>query len=454
MTENPPHNKTQLRLDRLRRALESGRLQRLERLLHALHPAEIALLIESLPQTEREIVWGLVEPEDHGEVLLHVNDEVRGNLIQEMDDDMLLAATEGLEMDDLADLVADLPEAVTQEVLHSMDLENRQRLEAVLSYPEDTAGGLMNTDPVTVRPDVNIDVVQRYLRLRGPMPEHTDKLFVVDRYGRYLGVVPLQKLLTGDPDDTIAEIMDTEGKPIDVSLSSRDVAKRFEDFDLLSAPVVDSERLLLGRITIDDVVDVIRDQAEHELLSRVGLDEEEDLFAPVRTSAQRRAIWLGVNLVTAFLAAEVVGLFQNTIHAMVALAVLMPIVPSMGGIAGSQTITLMIRGLALGQIGTGNSRALLAKELAVAIINGLLWAVVVGAVAYAWFGNAEISAIMGAAMVINLLNAALSGWGLPLLMRRVGIDPALAGSVVLTTFTDCVGFSAFLGLATLFLVHH
>ncbi len=454
MTENPPHKKSELRLERLRRALESGRLRRLERLLHALHPAEIALLIESLPQTEREIVWGLVDPDDHGEVLLHVNDEVRGNLIQEMDDDMLLAATEGLEMDDLADLVADLPEAVTQEVLRSMDLENRQRLEAVMSYPEDTAGGLMNIDPVTVRPDVNIDVVQRYLRLRGPMPEHTDKLFVVDRYGRYLGVVPLQTLLTGDPEDTIGEIMDTEGKPLDVSLSSREVAKRFEDFDLLSAPVVDGDRLLLGRITIDDVVDVIRDEAEHELLSRVGLDEEEDLFAPVRISAKRRAIWLGVNLITAFLAAEVVGLFQNTIHAMVALAVLMPIVPSMGGIAGSQTITLMIRGLALGQIGSGNARALLAKELAVAVINGLLWAVVVGAVAYAWFGNVEIAAIMGAAMVINLINAALSGWGLPLLMRRVGIDPALAGSVVLTTFTDVIGFSAFLGLATIFLMHH
>lgn len=453
MTENPPHKKSELRLERLRRALESGRLRRLERLLHALHPAEIALLIESLPQTEREIVWGLVDPEDHGEVLLHVNDEVRSNLIQEMDDDMLLAATEGLEMDDLADLVADLPEAVTQEVLHSMDLENRQRLESVMSYPEDTAGGLMNTDPVTVRPDVNIDVVQRYLRLRGRVPEHTDSLFVVDRYGRYMGVVALQHLLTLDPDLTIAEVMDTQDKPLDVSLTARDVAKRFEDLDLLSAPVVNSDRLLLGRITIDDVVDVIRDEAEHELLSRVGLDEEEDLFAPVRASARRRAIWLGTNLVTAFLAAEVVGLFQNTIHAMVALAVLMPIVPSMGGIAGSQTITLMIRGLALGQIGSGNARALLAKEVTVALINGLLWAVVVGVVAFAWFDNAPIALIMGAAMIINLLNAALTGWGLPLLMRRMGIDPALAGSVVLTTFTDVIGFSAFLGLATLFLAH-
>jgi len=453
MTENPPHKKSEIRLDRLRRALESGRLRRLERLLHALHPAEIALLIESLPQTERDIVWGLVDPEDHGEVLLHVNDEVRANLIQEMDDDMLLAATEGLEMDDLADLVADLPEQVTQEVLRSMDLENRQRLESVLSYPEDTAGGLMNTDPVTVRPDVNIDVVQRYLRLRGRLPEHTDSLFVVDRYGRYMGVLALQHLLTMDPDLTIAEVMDTQYKPLDVTLSARGVAKRFEDRDLLSAPVVNSERLLLGRITIDDVVDVIRDEAEHELLSRVGLDEEEDLFAPVRISARRRAVWLGINLLTAFLAAEVVGLFQNTIHAMVALAVLMPIVPSMGGIAGSQTITLMIRGLALGQIGTGNSRALLAKEIAVSLINGVAWALVVGAVAYMWFDNAPVALIMGAAMVINLLNAALTGWGLPLLMRRVGIDPALAGSVVLTTFTDVIGFSAFLGLATLFLTH-
>lgn len=452
MSENPKHNKTELRVERLRRALESGRVRRLERLLHALHPAEIALLVESLPQTEREIVWGLIDPEDHGEVLLHVNDEVRANLIREMDQDALLAATEGLEMDDLADLVADLPEAVTQEVLHSMDLENRQRLEAVMSYPEDTAGGLMNTDPVTVRPDVTIDVVLRYLRLRGALPEHTDSLFVVDRYGRYLGAVPLQILLTLDPDSTIAEVMSTDVRPLEVTVSEHEVAKRFEALDLVSAPIVNSERMLIGRITIDDVVDVMRDEAEHEIMSRVGLDEGEDLFAPVHSSVRRRAVWLGVKLITAFLAAWVVGLFQNTINALVALAVLMPIVPSMGGTAGSQTITLMIRGLALGQIGSGNARALLAKEVAVALINGVLWALVVGGVALLWFRDIGISLIIGAAMIVNLLCASLIGVGLPLLMRRMNIDPALAGNVVLTTVTDVIGFYVFLGLAALFLL--
>ncbi len=452
MTDNPMHNKTAVRVERLRRALESGRVRRLERLLHALHPAEIALLLESLPQTEREIVWGLIDPEDHGEVLLHVNDEVRANLIREMDEDALLAATEGLEMDDLADLVADLPEAVTQEVLHSMDLENRKRLEAVLSYPEDTAGGLMNTDPVTVRPDVSIDVVLRYLRMRGALPEHTDRLFVVDRYGRYLGAVALQTLLTLDPDLTIAEIMNTDVKPLDATVSEHEVAKRFEALDLVSAPIIDSERKLIGRITIDDVVDVIRDEAEHQIMSRVGLDEEEDLFAPVHSSVRRRAIWLGGKLALTFVVSWVVGLFQNTIEALVALAVLMPIVPSMGGVAGSQTITLMIRGLALGQIGSGNVRVLLVKELAVSVINGLLWAVVVGGVALLWFHNTGLALILGAAMIINLLCAALMGFGLPLAMRRLGIDPALAGNVVLTTVTDVLGFFAFLALAALFLL--
>jgi magnesium transporter len=451
-TEDAVEPSTDSRLERLRAALDTGRLQRVQRLLHSLPTAEIALLLESMPIGERQVVWGLVDPEDRGEVLVHVAEEVRDGLIREMPIEELVAATEGLEIDDLADLIEDLPETVTQQLLRSMDLENRQRLEAVLSYPPDSAGGLMNTDTVTVRPDVSIDVVLRYLRLRGSLPGHTDALFVVDRTGRYLGVVSVNRLLTLDPELVIAGAMDTEVKPIGVAASAAEVAKQFENLDLVSAPVVNEQGILVGRITVDDVVDVIRDQAEHSLMSMAGLDEEEDMFAPVTASARRRAVWLGINLITAFIAARVVGIFEASIEEVVALAVLMPVVASMGGIGGSQTLTLMVRSMALGQVGRSNARELFLKELAVGLINGLLWAAVVAGITLFWFKNAKLALVIGLAMLINQINGALTGFWLPLLLKRLGVDPALAGSVVLTTFTDVVGFLALLGLGTLILL--
>jgi magnesium transporter len=439
-------------LRRLRRALEHGTLQNVQRMLTALHPAEIADLLESLPLEERHLVWELVDPENDGEVLLHVNDEVRAGLIHQMETEELVAATEGMDLDDLADLLQDLPKAVSGELLRSMDLQNRQRLEAVLSYPEDSAGGLMNTDPISVRADVTLDVVLRYLRWRGTIPQQTDSLIVLGRDNRYLGVLPLSLLLTNDLESTVAEVMVTDVEGIPATLPAIEVATLFEQRDLISAPVVDESGMVLGRITIDDVVDVIRDEAEHSIMRMAGLDEEDDMFAPVVISARRRAVWLGINLVTAFIAAWVIGMFEATIQEIVALAVLMPIVASMGGIAGSQTLTLIVRGLALGHVEPGNARVLLAKELAVGTLNGLLWAAVIATLAYIWFGSLAIGGIIALAILINLISAALAGVLLPLLLRNLGIDPALAGSVVLTTVTDVVGFLAFLGLATLLLI--
>ncbi|MDQ2695745.1 MAG: magnesium transporter [Pseudomonadota bacterium] len=452
MAEADPQEQPVTHLQRLHRALESGTLQHVRRMLRALHPAEIAGLLESLPPEERKIAWELVDPAADGEVLLHVNDEVRAGLIEEMDPHELVAATQRLDLDDLADILQDLPEAVSRQLLRSMDLQNRQRLEKMLAYPEDSAGGLMNTDTITVRADVTLDVVLRYLRLRGAIPAHTDNLIVVDRADRYLGLLPLSRLLTAPPETTVAELMDRQVAGIPAAMPAREVAVLFEQRDFISAPVINDDGILLGRITIDDVVDVIRDQGEHDLMSMAGLDEEEDMFAPVVPSARRRALWLGINLITAFMAAWVIGLFEATLQQVVALAVLMPIVASMGGIAGSQTLTLVIRGLALGQVERSNVRWLLIKETAVGGLNGLLWAVVVAAAAVVWFGSWKIGIIIAIAILANLLCAAVAGLTVPLVLRRFGIDPALAGSVVLTTVTDIVGFFVFLGLGTLFLL--
>jgi magnesium transporter len=441
------------RLQRVQAILDSGALREAGRLLGSLAAAEIAHLLEALPPTERELLWGLVDESMDGEILLLVTDEVRADLIRRMDPEEILNAVGGLELDDLADLVQDLPGAITREVMDSLDVQHRKRLEAVLSYPEDTAGGLMNTDTVTVRAEVTLDVVLRYLRRLGEqMPRDTDLLFVVNRYDDYLGVLRLSDLVTRNPEDTVAEAMSLDVQAIAADTDETEVARRFERLDLVSAPVVDENGKLLGRITIDDVVDIIREEGEHAFMGQAGLSEEEDMFAPVLVSSRRRAVWLGVNLLTAFLASWVIGLFQPTLEKVVALAVLMPIVASMGGIAGSQTLTLAIRGIALGQLSGKNARQLMVKELAVGVINGIVWAAVVAVIAGVWFSSLQIAALIGAAIVINLVFAAFSGALLPLLLERLGIDPALAGSVLLTTVTDVVGFLAFLGLATLTIV--
>ena len=433
-------------------ALQSGTMQRARRILNALHPAEIANLLEALPHSQRGIVWSMLDHDDDGEILLNVGDEVRNGLIQNMDSDALVSATEGMEMDDLADLLADLPDTVTEQALAGMDYQDRLRLEAVLAYDEDTAGGLMNTDTVTVRRDVTLDVVLRYLRTRGNLPHATDSLFVVDRYDHYIGTLPLTSVLTNKPTELVRDIMVDDVEAFSADTEDNVVAKSFEDLDLLSAAVVDENNKLIGRITVDDVVDVIREEAERSLFSMAGLSEEEDVFGPVVPSTRRRAIWLGVNLATAFLAAWVISLFQPTLEKIIVLAILIPVVASMGGIAGSQTLTLVIRGIATGQVGRSNSRLLLTKELAVGFLNGMVWAIVVAIVVVLWFKDIKMGGIIAAAMAANLICAALAGVTIPIILHKLKIDPALAGSVVLTTITDVIGIFAFLGLATWLLI--
>jgi len=439
------------RLAALRGALREGSWRGAARMVSAMHPAEIALLIESLPPAQREVVWNFVEPEVEGDVLVELNEEVRQAVIEGMDAEELLAAAEGLEVDDLADLVGDLPEAVSLQLVKLMDTQDRERLNTVLAFESDTAGGLMNTDTVSVRADVTVEVVLRYLRMRGELPDKTDRLFVVDRNDLYMGTLALTRLLTEDPEKPIGDILDPEAPRIAPATTSHDVARLFQDRDLVSAAVVGDDGKLLGRITVDDVVDVISEEAAHEVMSAAGLRDEEDVFAGILPSTRRRLVWLGINLVTAFLASAVVSRFEGTIGKVAALAALMPIVASMGGIAGTQTVTLIIRGIALGQIEWVNARWLLWKEIAVGGLNGLIWAVVVGGVTIVWYGTWKISAIIAAATLINLLCAATVGVIVPLLLRRMRIDPALSAGVILTTFTDCIGFATLLGLGAIFL---
>ena len=417
----------------------------------AMHPAEIANLIESLPPAQREVVWNFVEPEIEGDVLVELSDDVRQAMIDGMDAEELLAAAEGMELDDLADLVGDLPETVSLQLVKSMDAQDRDRLNTVLAHEPDTAGGLMNTDTVSVRADVTVEVVLRYLRMRGELPDKTDRLFVAARDDVYLGTVALTRLLTEDPEKPIGDILDTDTTRITLDTNAHEVARLFQDRDLVSAAVVDGAGKLVGRITVDDVVDVIREEAAHEVMAASGLRDEEDVFAGIVPSTRRRLLWLGINLVTAFLAGAVVSRFEGTIEKVAALAALMPIVASMGGIAGTQTVTLIIRGIALGQVEWVNARWLLWKEIAVGGLNGIIWAVVVGSVTIVWFGTWKISAIIAAATLINLVAAAAVGVVVPLLLRRMRIDPALSAGVILTTFTDCIGFATLLGLGSLFL---
>ena len=448
MREHQHEEKTARHLNRLSDALDSGVQSQVIQLLNGLSGAEIGDLLESLPQTERQAVWDFVKVDLDGDVLVEVNDEVRAGLIRDTSPDDLVQAMSDLDIDDLADILNDLPDAVITEVLRAMDRQDRERLAQVMSYPEDSAGGLMNPDVVTVRPDVSVDVVLRYLRLRGELPEVFDQLFVVDRSGKYLGQLKLADVLTKEPSSQVADLIDSSTDPIPVDMPARQVAIEFEHDDLVSAPVTDQNGLLLGRITIDDVVDVIREEGEHMVLTAAGLDEEDDIFAPVMQSARRRWLWLGVNMVTTLLAAAVLYVFQPTLDELVELAVLFPIVMSMGGIAGTQTLTLMIRGMAIGQVSARNSMAILRKELAVGILNGLVFSLVIAAISYLWYGNAGLGIVMAIAIIINLVVGALAGALIPVMLKRMSIDPALAGGVVLTTVTDVIGILAFVGLAS------
>lgn len=440
------------RLKAFTELIQEGEAYEISQKLDELHSAEIAHLLESLPREDREKVWSLIDLEENGDILLYVNDDVREQLIDEAASDELIAAARQLETDDLADILVDLPDDVTESVLQSLDEQHRSRLEHALSYPHDTAGGLMNTDTITVREELALDVVIRYLRLLGKVPEMTDNLIVVDRDGHYIGTMLLTDLLTKDASTKVSEVMSTEADPIPATMSAKEVANKFEQRDLVSAPVVDDENYLLGRITIDDVVDVIRDEADHSIMSMAGLNEEDDMFAPVVRSSRRRTIWLGVNLLTALLASWVIGQFEDTIEKLVALAVLMPIVASMGGIAGSQTLTIVIRGIATGQIASSNAKRLLTKEIAVGVLNGVIWAVVVALIAFFWFDDKLLSYIIAAAIMVNLIVAALAGATIPMMLHKMKIDPALAGGVVLTTVTDVIGFLAFLGMAAFFIL--
>ena len=439
------------RLAALRAAIDEGALRSAERMLSSLHPAEIAQLLESLPQRRRELVWEMTDPELDGDVLVELSEGVREQLIRDMDTEELAAATEGLEVDDLADLVAHLPETVTQQLLRNMDQQDRERLSRVLEWPEDTAGGLMSTDTVSVRSDVSIEVVARYLRMRGELPGRTDRLFVVDRHDIFLGTITLASLLTEDPEALIGASLDADAPRIAPDTPAGEVSQIFRDRDLVSAPVVDDAGRLLGRITIDDVVDVITEEAAHEVMAGAGLRDEEDVFASVVPATRRRILWLAVNLVTASMAGLVVQRFEATIEKVAALAVLMPIVSSMGGIAGTQTVTLIIRALALGQVEWRDARWLLLREVGVSALTGTAMAIILGAITIAWLGTWSIAPIIGAAMLINLLCAAIVGVMVPLTLRRLSIDPALSAGVILTTFTDCIGFATLLGLGTLFL---
>ncbi|MCY4154521.1 MAG: magnesium transporter [Gammaproteobacteria bacterium] len=430
--------------------LEDGDFGRVRSMLESFHPSEIADLLESLPGRHRRALWELVDPDVEGEVLTEVQDAVRAGLLAEMQPQEVAEMTRGLDPDEAADILQDLPEERVDSVLLSMDAQNRERIASLLSYPEDTAGGLMDTDVVWVRADVTLDVVTRYLRQLGELPDHTDSLIVVDRQNRYLGVLSLAEVLVNKSEDSVGEHM-SEGVGIPADTPEEDVARLFEQRDLISAAVLDEHRKLLGRITIDDVVDVIQDLAEQSVRNMAGLGED-DLFASVLSSARRRAVWLGISLLSVFLAAWVIGRFEATIEELVALAILMPIVAGLGGSAGSQALTISVRGLALGHISRQNARSLVLKECAVGLLNGALWAAVVGVVATLWFGNEGLGLIISLAMVINLVCAALAGSMIPLALKKFGVDPAIAGGVILTTVTDVIGFMTFLGLATIFLL--
>jgi len=441
----------QQKLQEVNTALESGMFVYVRKLLQNMPSYDLALILESSPQKSRTILWQLIDHDNHGEVLEELNEEVRKGILKSMQPEKLAAVAEGMDVDDLAEVLRTLPDTTYQSVLSSMDSQDRSRVETALSYEEDTAGGIMNTDTITIRPDVSVDVVLRYLRLKGELPESTDSFYAVDRDDRFIGSVALSAIVTAKSDIVVSTLINKDIEAVQVDMPENDVAQLFERYDWFSAPVIDNKGRLLGRITIDDVIDIIREEAEHSMMSMAGLDDEADTFAPVLESTKQRSIWLGVNLLTALLAVAVTSMFEGIFEQLAILAVLNSLVPSMGGVAGNQTLTLVIRGMALGHVGDSNSRALLLKELAVGLLNGLIWAFLIATVVAIWKQDFMLGGVIAFAMLMNLTAAGIAGVSIPLLLKRMNIDPALAGSVVLTTITDVVGIFAFLGTATLLL---
>ncbi|MFV3305777.1 magnesium transporter [Pseudomonas sp. NY15181] len=452
LVEDLTHRQEGQHHDLVENLVHRQNLAELQRKLDELHPADIAHILESLPLDDRLTVWQLVKAERDGDILLEVSDAVRETLIADMDDHEILAAAKDMDADELADLAPELPRDVVHELMESLDAQQRERVRSALSYEEDQVGALMDFEMVTIRDDVSLEVVLRYLRRLKELPGHTDKLFVVDYDGVLKGVLPIKRLLVNDPDKDVAEVMATDPVTFTPDEDGYDAAQAFERYDLISAPVVDKNGKLIGRLTIDEMVDLIREESESEVLSMAGLREEEDIFASVWKSVRNRWAWLATNLITAFIASRVIGLFEGSIEKLVALAALMPIVAGIGGNSGNQTITMIVRAMALDQIQTNSANRLLRKELGVALVNGLVWGGVIGLVAYYLYGNWELGAVMTGAMTLNLLLAALMGVLIPMTLLRLGRDPAMGSSVMITAMTDSGGFFIFLGLATLFLM--
>jgi len=451
MPEISEQEYSQQRLQQVNEALGSGMFVYVRKLLQNMPAYDLALILESSPTKSRTVLWQLIDPDNHGEVLEELNEEVRKGILKTIRPEKLAEVAEGMDVDDLAEVLRTLPDSVYREVLNSMDSQDRSRVETALSYEEDTAGGIMNTDTITIRPDVTVDVVLRYLRLKGELPESTDSFYVVDRKDIFIGAVALSAIVTSKPEEVISSLIDDEVTAINADMPETEVAQLFERYDWFSAPVIDENGRLLGRITIDDVVDIIREEAEHSMMSMAGLDDEADTFAPIIKSTQQRSVWLGVNLITALMAVAVSSMFEDILGQLAILAILNTLVPSMGGVAGNQTLTLVIRGIALGHVGESNSRSLLYKELAVGFLNGIIWALLIATVVAIWKQDLILGSVIAFAMLMNLTAAGIAGVSIPLMLKKMNIDPALAGSVILTTITDVVGIFAFLGTATLFL---
>ena len=431
---------------------QTQNLDEIRALLDPLHPADVAYILEALPRDQRLVVWDLVKADRDGEILLEVSDAVRETLIAYMDDHELVAATGQLDTDEIADLAPDLPREVIEDVFKLLPPEEREQLREAMSYAEDTAGALMDFDMVQIREDVTLEVVLRYLRRLDELPDHTDQLFVVDRAEQLKGLVPVNRLLVTDLDVAVGDVMLKDYTQFNANDDAADVTAAFERYDLVSAPVVDDAGRLVGRMTVNAVVDYTRDKIDSEKLSAGGLREDEDIFASVWKSVQNRWAWLALNLITAFIASRVIGLFEGSIGKLVALAALMPIIAGIGGNSGNQTITMIVRALALGQITRQNASKLFVKEISVSALNGLIWGGLVGILAFLIYHNWQLSLVMMLAMMLNLLLAASMGVLIPMAMDKLGRDPAVGSSVMITAITDSGGFFIFLGLATLFLV--